>query len=316
MTTVCITGASGNLGSLLARHIRDNESDLNMILMEHRTPVPGDLRDHPRVTVRKGDLSRPGTLAGCLDGADVIVHFAGVLFKANPEVFLHETNVLYFRHLLDAAKAQGINRVILISFPHVEGPTSYDYPATGRLDGKPVSVHAQTRLEEERCLFEQIGRPVSLRVGMVYGKGILMVDGARWFAGKGLLGVWKDPTEIHLISKTDFARAVASAILNEDAQGIYHVGDEGKDTLQSFLDTACDAWGVRKPWRMPLNMIYAAAYLFETVSKLFNTKSPLTRDFIDIGRVSYYGDTSRFRKELLPELTYPTLKDGLNELIA
>jgi nucleoside-diphosphate-sugar epimerase len=41
----------------------------------------------------------------------------------------------------------------------------------GRLDGNPISVHARTRLEEEKYLFNEIEKPVSLRVGMVYGKG-------------------------------------------------------------------------------------------------------------------------------------------------
>ena len=45
--------------------------------------------------------------------------------------------------------------MILVSFPQIEGPTSFEQPATGRLDRTPISVHAQTRLEEERRLFER-----------------------------------------------------------------------------------------------------------------------------------------------------------------
>lgn len=73
MTTVLITGAAGNLGSLLAGYIRDHATDLSMILMEHLTPVPDVLRDHPGIRVRKADLSKPETLDACLEGADVIV---------------------------------------------------------------------------------------------------------------------------------------------------------------------------------------------------------------------------------------------------
>ncbi len=91
-----ITGAAGNLGSLLSRFIRDTEPDLPLILMEHRTSVPDDLRRHPSFKIRKGDLSKIETLNRCLDGVDTIVHFAGVLFKANPEKFLPETNAGYF----------------------------------------------------------------------------------------------------------------------------------------------------------------------------------------------------------------------------
>ncbi len=315
MTTILITGAAGNLGSLLAGYIRDNETDLNLILMQHRKRIPDDIGGHPGFEVRNGDLSKPATLHGCLEGADMVVHFAGVLFKANPEKFLHETNLQYFKNLVEAAKTPKARRIILISFPHVEGPTSRKAPATGRLDGHPISVHAQTRLAEEIHLFGEMKDSVSLRVGMVYGKGILMVDAAEWLAKKRILGVWAPPTEIHLISKTDFCRAVVATIRNQKASGIYHVGDEGDDTLQSFLDFACRIWGCRKAWRMPLWFIYFAAGVFERFSKIFGTISPLTKDFIDIGRVSYYGDTSRFRKELLPALDCPTLYDCASEML-
>ena len=314
MTTVLITGAAGNLGSLLARHIRDAEQDLDLMLMEHWKPVADDLRRHSNIQIRRADLSKPDTLPACLEGVDVVVHFAGVLFKAHPEAFLPETNVGYFKNLVDAAIAKKVGRIILISFPHVEGPTSRRAPATGRLDGRPVSVHASTRLEEEKILFSQVQKPVSLRVGMVYGKGILMIDAARWLARRRLLGVWRRPTEIHLISKTDFCRAVVAAIRNANATGIFHAGDDGNDTVQSFLDFACGLWGCARPRRLPLPVIYAAAWLCERVSALTGTASPLTKDFIDIGRVPYYGDTDRFRKELLPDLTYPTIKEGAKEM--
>jgi hypothetical protein len=54
-----------------------------------------------------------------------------------------------------------------------------------------------------------------------------------------------------------------------------------------------------------------AAQIFELFSFLFGTRSPLTKDFIKIGQVSYYGDTTRMRKELLPHLKYRTFEDGL-----
>lgn len=314
MRNVLITGAAGNLGSLLALYILGKEADLDLILMQHQKKVPAPVAQHARVTVRRADLSKPATLPPCLEGAEVIVHFAGVLFKADPERFLPETNLQYFQNLVAAAQSNGIRKIVLISFPHVEGPTTRSNPATGILDGDPVSVHAQTRLAEERHLLREIEIPVVLRVGMVYGKGILMIDAARWLAEKRLLAVWKEPTPIHLVSKTDFCRAVVAAIKSATSRGIYHVGDDGDDTLQSFLDLACTVWGCRKPRRMPLKLIYAAAELSEFVSRILGTKSPLTKDFIDIGRVSYFGDTTRFRSELLPALRYANVRQGLQEM--
>lgn len=315
--TIAITGAAGNLGSLVARHMLAT-TDADLRLMIHRRDVPQDLRQLPRAKIVRCDLADPKSLGPALSGADCVVHFAGVLFKARPERFLPVTNTAYFQNLIEAAVQQRVRRIILISFPHVEGETTPDRPASGRLDGNPASAHARTRLEEERLLFaagKQHGfEAVSLRVGMVYGRGILMVDAAHWLAKRRLLGIWRQPTWIHLISKDDFAQATANAAMSPGVAGIYHLGDEGKQTLQEFLETCASCWRAAKPMRLPLGLIYTAAQMCEWQSSLFGTTSPLTRDFITIGRCSYYGDTVRMRSELLRELKYPNLAAGKSTL--
>ncbi|HEY0947853.1 MAG TPA: hypothetical protein VGD81_21395, partial [Opitutaceae bacterium] len=153
-----------------------------------------------------------------------------------------------------------------------------------------------------------------LRVGMVYGRGVLMVDAARWLSQRRLLGVWQEPTWVHLISKDDFVAATGNAAIRPGISGIYHLGDEGRQTLQEFLDTCAMAWGTAKPWRLPFWLIQAAALLCEVQSMVFGTTSPLTRDFVTIGCCSYYGETARMRAELLPQLRYPTLASGQQAL--
>lgn len=306
---ICITGAAGNLGSLTARHLLEY-TDCHLNLMIHKSQLPDDLANSDRVTTYKCELNNKESLKECLENSDQIVHYAGILFKANPEEFLPKTNIEYFRNLIDVAKEVKVKRVILISFPHVEGYTDTNYPSTNKTDQLPISMHAKTRLEEERLLLSTFDNGVVLRVGMVYGDGILMPDGARWLAKKWLLGVWKEPTLIHLILKFDFAEVVKNTLLNENASGTYNIGDDGVQTLQEYLFFACEQWKCKKPWRMPLWMIYFAASALELFSAVFGTKSPLTNDFIDIGRVSYYGDTKRMRDELLGELRYSTMVDG------
>jgi len=314
---IAITGAAGNLGSLLSRHLlRTTQCDLR--LLTHQRDVPPDLRGQTRAPAIRCDLAEPETLLPVFDGVDCVVHFAGVLFKAHPKSFLPITNIAYFKNLLAAAIAKKVRRVILISFPHVEGATTPDHPATGKLDGKPDSAHARTRLEEEKLLFaagaEHGFEAVSLRVGMVYGRGILMIDAARWLSQHRLLGIWREPTSIHLISTEDFLGATAAAATRENIRGVFHLGDDGRQTLQDFLDLATTVWRTHKPWRMPLAVIYLAAWLCELQSALLGTKSPLTRDFITIGRCSYYGDTARMRAELLPVLKYATFREGKTTL--
>lgn len=311
---VAITGAAGNLGGLLAEGMAGNK-DVNLNLLIHKKDVPDNLRKQENVNIFRVDLDKAETLNDALEGVDVVVHFAGVLFKANPEKFLPRTNTRYFNNLLDVAIAQKVKRIILISFPHVEGESSPQNPARGSLTGNPQSAHARTRLEEEKLLFEYGAKydfqAVSLRVGMVYGKGILMIDAGQWFARHWLLGIWKKPTWIHLISKTDFVNATIAAVVKENVQGIYHIGDEGAQTLQQFLGDITTYKGNHRPWQMPLWMIMTAARTFELFSAIFGTRSPLTVDFVRIGMASYYGDTRRMREELLPRLTYNTYKDGM-----
>lgn len=310
---IAITGAAGNLGSLLSHGMIERNLDLHLLI--HRKNIEQDLQNRDNVSVFRTDLANKATLVQALDGVDVIVHFAGILFKANPEKFLPETNTQYFNNLLDVAVAQKVKRIILISFPHVEGENTPDNPAKGTLDGMPESMHARTRLEEEKLLFEYGKKynfePVSLRVGMVYGKGILMIDAGQWFARHYMLGIWKKPTYIHLISKPDFVNATIAAAEKPDIKGIYHIGDEGVQTLQEFLDDITVYKKNHKPWRMPVWMIMTAARSFELFSAIFNTQSPLTIDFVKIGMASYYGDTERMRKELLPDLKYKTYKEGM-----
>jgi nucleoside-diphosphate-sugar epimerase len=286
--------------------------------MYHQKPLPPDLASAANVLPIQADLAKPETLPAAVVGADVVVHFAGVLFAPRPERFLPVTNTQWFSNLLGAAIEAKVERVILISFPHVEGPTTPDQPATGRLDREPISVHAKTRLEEERLL---MGRtqgtkttPVVLRLGMVYGRGILMIDAARWLAQRRLLGIWREPTWFQLLSTADYLRATEAAIFKPGIRGIYHVGDEKPVTLQHFLDEACRVWNCSRPIRLPLWMIYAAAWLCELFGAIARKPSPLTRDFITIGRVSHWGDTRRAREELIPRLEYPTLEDGLSTL--
>lgn len=311
--TVAITGAAGNLGNILAQSMVCDNVILH--LLWHRKEISPLMVGKENVKTFKIDLADRKTLTDALKGVDTVIHFAGVLFQGKPEKFLPKTNVGYFENLLDSALKAGVRRIVLISFPHVEGETSPEHPATGRLDGKPNSVHAQTRLEEEKLLMAQTGvEKVILRCGMVYGRGILMIDTARWFSRYCLLGIWRKPNVIHLISTDDFVTATKSAVYNPEVRGIYHIGDDGVQTLADFLDAATQYWHTYRPWRMPLWMIRTAAWLFEEVSLMTGCKAPLTQDFITIGKVSYYGDTSRMKQDLLPDLKYPTFQDGIKTL--
>lgn len=311
-----MTGAAGNLGSRLARFLLDSFHDLR--LMIHREPLPFDVTAHPRVSIVRADLDNPASLTAACKGVECIIHFGGILFAPRPEKFLPRTNTGYVENLVTAAREAGVRKFVLVSFPHVEGETTPEAPATGRLDGAPRSVHARTRLAAEKHLFEECRRapmtPVVLRAGMIYGRGVLMIEAARWLLSRRLLAVWKRPTWNHLIALPDFLRGATASIESERASGIYNLADDEPRTLQDFLDVLADHWRYPRPWRAPEWAIFAAAGGCELFASIFGTASPLTRDFVRIGMASCVADTSRMKRELLPSLEYPTLEAGLSLL--
>jgi nucleoside-diphosphate-sugar epimerase len=310
---VLITGAAGNLGSRLARHLL--ETDHQVRLLVHKTELPSDLASSPSATAYRADLTNPETLQPACADADCIVHLAGVLFAPRPEEFLPRTNIGFVQNLLNAAHQSAVRKFILVSFPHVEGETKPEHPATDRLDSSTDVVHFRTRLAAERLLLEpREGTPITpviLRAGIVYGKGIKLIEAARRLLRYRLLAIWQKPTWIHLVALPDFLAAVLAAIENESARGIYNVCDDKPLTIQEFLDQLAGHLGCRKPWRLPEWMFYAAAVSCETIAWLFKTTAPLTRDILKAGMTSAVADSSRMKRELLPRLAYPTLDEGI-----
>jgi len=313
---ILITGAAGNLGTFLSRSLLERSHDLRL-LVHHKNVAP-DVAGRRSVQIRRADLAISAKLNSVCHDVDCIVHLAGVLFAPRPEKFLPTTNVAYVQNLVSAAVATNVGKFILISFPHVEGESSPEKPALGHLDGQPSSVHARTRLEAEQQLFRACQHtsttPVVLRAGMIYGRGVLMIEAARWLLRHRLLAVWREPTWEHLLALPDFLRAVTAAVERSKISGIYNVADDQPVTLQEFLDTLSEHWGYPKPWRCPRWSFYAAASCCEAWATMFHCRSPLTRDFVRIGMSSSVADTSRMKRELLLRLAYPTLRDGLELL--
>ena len=313
---ILITGASGNLGSRAARHLLSSPHQLHLAL--HKSPLPSDLSGDVNVSVRRVDLARPQTLPQACAGIDCIVHFAGMLFAPLPERFLPKTNLGYVKNIVEAARDAGVRKFVLVSFPHVEGETTPDRPAAGRLEAASNVVHFRTRLDAERYLLEACQGssmvPVVFRAGIVYGKGIKLVEGAHWMLRHRVMAIWKKPTWAHLIALPDFLTALQCAIEGQDVHGIYQVCDDAPLTLQDFLDKLADHYSCPRPWRLPQWVFHLAGIGCETAALILRTTAPLNRDIVRAGMTSCVADTSRMKRELLKTLAYPTIADGMKLL--
>jgi nucleoside-diphosphate-sugar epimerase len=198
----------------------------------------------------------------------------------------------------------------------VAGETTPERPARGELQSTTRVIHFRTRLEAEKLVLQAGGGMVLVvfRAGVVYGKKIKLVEGARWLLRHRLMAVWRKPTWVHLIALPDFLTALQAAVESEHASGIYQVADDAPLTLQEFVDRLAAHFGCARAWRLPQWMFSLAAAGCEAFALVLRTPAPLNRDILRAGMTSSVADTARMKKELLPRLAYPTLEQGLKLL--
>ncbi|MFG1840448.1 NAD-dependent epimerase/dehydratase family protein [Micromonospora sp. NPDC049175] len=112
--TVVVTGAAGRIGSAVRQHLCDEVRELVLV---DRVAV------HPQSTTERAlqlDLADLDAVVAALAGADAVVHLAGLADEA-PMADLLDTNVLGAYHVLEAARRQGVGRVVLASSNRVTG---------------------------------------------------------------------------------------------------------------------------------------------------------------------------------------------------
>ncbi|MDP3209108.1 MAG: NAD(P)-dependent oxidoreductase, partial [Rhodoglobus sp.] len=102
---VVVTGAAGILGSRLVPWLEEGG----------RVVRPVDIRetDHPRGIV--DDLREPRDRTRWMSGARALVHLGGIPNPMAPWSAVERANVITTRHMVEAARLHGIERLVLAS---------------------------------------------------------------------------------------------------------------------------------------------------------------------------------------------------------
>ena len=108
---VLITGASGLLGSGVARKLIDAGVQVTT-LQRRASKVPG-------ATDILGSITNPDVVAQAVAGCDTVVHIAAKVSVSGPAAEYEAINIEGTRILIQAAKAAGVQRFIHISSPSV-----------------------------------------------------------------------------------------------------------------------------------------------------------------------------------------------------
>src|SRR5216684_4023098 len=153
-----VTGATGFLGSHVARVLAECGAQLRL-LMRPTSDLRNldDLKNADRVV---GDLRDAASIEKALSGCDVVFHVAADyrLWVRDPDE-MYRSNVEGTRSLLEAARKQGVRRVVYTSSVATMGFTTTH--AAGELrSGEGGRLHTSTVADEESpvSLADMIGQ--------------------------------------------------------------------------------------------------------------------------------------------------------------
>lgn len=151
---ILLTGANGRLGHILRPNILKHYSALKST----------DLHQPDRLlegeTFAKCDLSNFVEVQGVVTEVNAIVHFGGISNEAPFEDIL-DANIRGTHHLLEAARQNGVRRVVMASSNHVVG----FYPVEEKLD-RAAPFRPDTFYGVSKAFTETLGRLYADKYGL------------------------------------------------------------------------------------------------------------------------------------------------------
>ncbi len=314
---VFLTGGTGFVGGALACALtRAGHQVIGLIRPNRGRPAPPPAG----VTWVEGDVTRPESLRGCLDGCDWLVHAAGRLGAFGiPDAEYYRLHVLGTRHVLEEAAAGGVRRILVVSSPGVLGPTGGP-PQDETAPYAPSNPYERSKAiaEKEALTFVERGLPlVIVRPEFLYGPGDHHVLGLfRAIQSGRFFLIDRGRSFCHPTFIEDGVRGMLLALETGAIGEIYQVAGETSLPMAAFTAAIARTLGRPVPrFLLPRGAAVTAANLFEQIGRLTGLTPPLTRSAVDFFSTSYRFSIEKARRELgyQPQVS---LEEGLARTVA
>lgn len=126
---VAVTGGTGFVGPAVVEELL--RAGHEVVVLEHRTRVP--VAHHPRLARLSGSVDDVASLREAFHGADAIVHLVAILREEpKKQITFERVHVQGTRNVIEAAKAEGVRRFVLMSANGVELDLETPYFRTKR----------------------------------------------------------------------------------------------------------------------------------------------------------------------------------------
>jgi len=159
---ILVTGASGFIGShVVDRLVSGGERVRCLLRRKNYAGLP------PQAEVVYGELISGAGLEEALQGADAVIHLAGVT-KALTADDYYAGNARATETLLRAMKGRGI-RLVHVSSLAAAGPSLNGVPVGEDAEPRPVTHYGKSKLAAEHVVRELVPEAVIVRPPVVYG---------------------------------------------------------------------------------------------------------------------------------------------------
>jgi nucleoside-diphosphate-sugar epimerase len=278
---ILLTGATGFVGGHVAAALAS--AGHRVRAMTRGRDDGGVLAAAGAETVR-GTLEDAASLRAAVDGADAVVHGAGLIKARTPSEY-HAVNATGTLRLLEAcdAAASPPRRFVLVSSLAAQGPSRSGRPLAEGEPPRPVSHYGASKLRGERIARAFAGRRevVVVRPPAVYGPRDretleffrIAARGLRpRFAGRDL--------RLVLVHAEDLAAGIAAAAVAPGAAGgTFHLCHPEVLELGAVLDLMGRAVGrAGLALTLPRALVHAASVAAEAAASLTGRIPALSRD--------------------------------------
>jgi dihydroflavonol-4-reductase len=302
---VFVTGATGFVGSHVARVLAEQGADLRLLVRASSNPKNIERLNADRVV---GDLRDPASLERAMVGCDAVFHVAADyrLWVRDPDE-MYGSNVEGTRTVLEAAQKNRVRRVVYTSSVATMGFTSNGHPAD---EESPVALeqmigpYKRSKFMAEQLVLEAgksgMNAVVVNPTTPVGGQDIKPTPTGRIVVDflKKKFPAYVD-TGLNLVDVEECARGHVAALEKGRSGERYILGGENL-TLKQILDKLAAITGLPSPKvRVPYVMALATGVVDEMVTGHILHREPrATIDAVRMGRKKMFVSSAKAEREL------------------
>ena len=299
-----VTGATGFLGSHVARVLAEQGADLRLLVRS-----TSNLRNLEglKAETAQGDLRDLPSLERALSGCDTVFHVAADyrLWVRDPNE-MYRSNVGGTRALLEAARKNGVRRVVYTSSVATVGFTGNGHPAD---EESPVTLADMVgHYKRSKFMAEQIA--------LEAGRGGFHVVTVNPTTPVGEQDVKPTPTGhivldflkrnfpayvetgLNLVDVRECARGHVLALERGKSGERYILGGENL-TLKQILDKLGKITGLPSPkLKLPYVFAFAAGVVGEATGRILGSEPRATIDTARMGKKKMFASSDKAEREL------------------